>query len=31
LGAKEHSILILRDHSSNIRRMLQVVEQMEQQ
>jgi hypothetical protein len=31
LGAKEHSILILRDYSSNVKRMLQVLEQMEQQ
>lgn len=29
-GAKDHSILILRDYSSNVRRMLQVLEKMEE-
>jgi len=31
LGVKEHPILILRDYSSNVRRMLQVLEKLEQQ
>jgi len=31
IGAKDHSILILRDYSSNVRRMLQGLEKMEQQ
>ena len=30
LGAKDNNILILRDYSSNVRRMLQVLEKMEQ-
>ena len=31
LGPKKHSILILRDYSSNVRRMLQVLDKLEQQ
>jgi hypothetical protein len=31
LGLKDHPILILRDYSSNVRRMLQVLEKLEQQ
>jgi hypothetical protein len=31
IGGKDQTILILRDYSSNVRRMLQVVEKMEQQ
>jgi type II secretory pathway component GspD/PulD (secretin) len=31
LGAKDYSILIFRDYSSNVRRMLQVLEKLEQQ
>jgi len=31
LGVKEHSMLILRDYSSNVRRMLQVLEKLEEQ
>jgi len=30
LGLQDHSIVILRDYSSNVRRMLQVLEKMEQ-
>ena len=30
-GAKDNNLLILRDYSSNVRRMLQVLEKLEQQ